>query len=42
MKNFLKNIANKNVENAFTLWRAFSPKMPKSLEKKIEDKKEKE
>lgn len=37
MKEILKKIANNNVENAFTAWRAFSPKMPKALKSKIEE-----
>lgn len=42
MKNFVKLIAEKNTEKAFTSWNHYQPKMPKSLMEKVisENKKE--
>lgn len=40
MKNLLKKIAVKSTEKAFTAMNVYQPKMPKVLEKKIEEKKD--
>lgn len=42
MKNFVKEIANKSVEEAFTSLNHYQPKMPDSLMEKIQAENKKE
>lgn len=42
MKNFVKTVAEKSVEEAFTSFLHYQPKMPKSLMEKAMDENKKE
>ena len=41
LKSMLKKIASNQVNESFTWWDYYTPEMPKSLKKEIEDKIEK-